>query len=113
MQDIPRKQVIARIRAENSWWEAPHQIPAPDADLRPRAYLDGFLALVQALTIRRAVLLMGPRRVGKTVLLRHVIRRLLESGVPPNHVCYVSVDHPLYNGLGLEQLLEDMRGVRR
>ena len=109
MQDIPRKQVIARIQAENSWWEAPHQIPAPDADLRPRAYLDGFLALVQALTIRRAVLLMGPRRVGKTVLLRHVIRRLLESGVPPNHVCYLSVDHPLYNGLGLEQLLEAFR----
>ena len=109
MQDIPQKQVIARIRAENSWWEAPHQIPAPDADLRPRAYLDGFLALVQALTIRRAVLLMGPRRVGKTVLLRHVIRRLLESGVPPNHVCYLSVDHPLYNGLGLEQLLEAFR----
>jgi predicted AAA+ superfamily ATPase len=65
--------------------------------------------LVQALTIRRAVLLMGPRRVGKTVLLRHVIRRLLESGVPPSHVCYVSVDHPLYNGLGLEQLLTAFR----
>lgn len=105
MQDIPRTQVIARIRSENSWWEAPHQIPAPDADLRPRAYLDGFLALVQALTIRRAVLLMGPRRVGKTVLLRHVVRRLIEQGVPARHICYVSVDHPLYNGLGLEQLL--------
>ena len=52
---------------------------------------------------------MGPRRVGKTVLLRHVIRRLLESGVSPNHICYISVDHPLYNGLGLEQLLEAFR----
>jgi len=52
---------------------------------------------------------MGPRRVGKTVLLRHVIRRLLASGVPPDHICYLSVDHPLYNGLGLERLLEAFR----
>lgn len=109
MQDIPRGQVIARIRAENSWWEAPHEIPAPDSGLRPRAYLDGFLALVQKLSVRRAVLLMGPRRVGKTVLLRHVVRRLLQSQVPPRHICYLSVDHPLYNGLGLQQLLDAYR----
>ncbi|MEO8679317.1 MAG: ATP-binding protein [Vicinamibacterales bacterium] len=61
------------------------------------------------MTIRRAVLLMGPRRVGKTVLLRHVVQRLIDSGVPPRRVCYVSVDHPLYNGLGLEQLLDSFR----
>lgn len=109
MQDIPKDQVVARIRSENSWWDPPHQIPAPDAGLRSRAYLHGFLALVQALTIRRAVLLMGPRRVGKTVLLRHVVQRLIASGVPARHVCYVSVDHPLYNGLGLEQLLTSYR----
>lgn len=77
--------------------------------LRPRAYLDGFLTLVQALEIRRAVLLMGPRRVGKTVLLRHVVGRLLDAGVPARHICYVSVDHPLYNGLGLEQFLDAFR----
>lgn len=109
MQEIPRQQVLARIRAENSWWEPPHAIPAPDVTLRPRAYLDGFLTLVKALAIRRAVLLMGPRRVGKTVLLRHVVRELLRTGTPPRHICYLTIDHPLYTGSSLGDLVEAYR----
>jgi len=56
--------------------------------------------------VRRAVVLMGPRRVGKTVLLHHTIARLIESGVDPKTICYISVDHPLFNGLGLEDFLQ-------
>ena len=49
---------------------------------------------------------MGPRRVGKTVIIHHAIQRLLAEGVPPRTLCYISVDHPIYNGLGLEGMLE-------
>ncbi len=49
---------------------------------------------------------MGPRRVGKTVMLHHGIADLLQQGVPPPRVAYFAVDHPLYNGLGLEDLLD-------
>lgn len=55
--------------------------------------------------VRRAVLLMGPRRVGKTVLIRHAVRVLLDRGVRPERILYVSVDHPLFNGLGLADFL--------
>ncbi len=48
---------------------------------------------------------MGPRRVGKTVLLHHTVHRLLSDGVSPKSICYFSVDHPIYNGLSLEKLL--------
>jgi len=48
---------------------------------------------------------MGPRRVGKTVLLYHLIQRLLGKGTPPRTIGYVSVDHPLYTGLTLESIL--------
>ncbi len=48
---------------------------------------------------------MGPRRVGKTVLIYHTIQALLDQGVEPGRVCYFSVDHPIYNGLTLENLL--------
>lgn len=72
---------------------------------KPRAYLDLFLPLVMESTVRRAVILLGPRRVGKTVMIHHAIRRLLESGVPPTRVCYVSIDSPIYNTLSLERLL--------
>ena len=48
---------------------------------------------------------MGPRRVGKTVMIYHVILALINEGVPPKSICYFSVDHPIYNGLSLEKLL--------
>jgi hypothetical protein len=49
---------------------------------------------------------MGPRRVGKTVMIHHLIERLLGQGVPARNLCYFSVDHPIYNGLGLEDCLK-------
>ncbi|MCH8240448.1 MAG: AAA family ATPase, partial [Proteobacteria bacterium] len=49
---------------------------------------------------------MGPRRVGKTVILHHSIARLLEEDVPPRNICYISVDHPMYNGISIDDLLD-------
>ena len=49
---------------------------------------------------------MGPRRVGKTVMIHHAIQALLDEGVPPQSLCYFSIDHPIYNGLSLEKLLD-------
>jgi hypothetical protein len=74
--------------------------------MRPRAYFDLFFPMVKAQSVRRAVVLMGPRRVGKTVMIYHAIQALIDGGVPPHSICYFSVDHPIYNGLGLEKLLE-------
>jgi hypothetical protein len=48
---------------------------------------------------------MGPRRVGKTVMIYHAIQALLAEGVPPKSIGYFSVDQPIYNGLSLEELL--------
>ncbi|MBN1129181.1 MAG: ATP-binding protein [Chitinispirillaceae bacterium] len=49
---------------------------------------------------------MGPRRVGKTVLLHHVISALIQGeNQDPKKIGFFSVDHPLYNGLSLEEYL--------
>lgn len=107
VQEIPSDQVVARITVENPWWDsATPGIPERLVGLRPRAYLGMLRDLIAQRSVRRAVLLMGPRRVGKTVLLHHVIQELLDSGVPPAEICYVSVDHPLYNGCSLERFVE-------
>jgi len=74
--------------------------------MKRRPYFDLFYPLVQSESVRRAVVLMGPRRVGKTVMIYHTIQGLLNDGCPPKSICYFSVDHPLYNGLGLEEMLE-------
>lgn len=106
MQQIPKEQVLRRLAAENPWWQSPFQVQRIYGQWTPRPYLDLFYPLVSNRNIRRAVVLLGPRRVGKTVLLHHAIQRLLAEGVPPQRICYLSVDHPLYNGLSLERLLD-------
>jgi hypothetical protein len=48
---------------------------------------------------------MGPRRVGKTVIMHHCIERLLKNGIDCKRICFLSIDQPLYNGIDLEKLL--------
>ncbi len=106
MQEIPREQVRRRLATENPWWREPHGVSSFFLQWTPRPYLDLFLPLLVQRSIRRAVVLMGPRRVGKTVLIHHSIQRLLAQGVAPQRILYVSVDNPLYLGLSLERLLD-------
>lgn len=106
MQDIPRAQVRRRLETENPWWREPYEVSPIYAHWTPRPYLDLFLPLLIQRSIRRAVVLMGPRRVGKTVLIHHAVQRLLADGVEPRRICYVSVDNPVYVGLSLERLLD-------
>lgn len=74
--------------------------------MQRRAYFDLLYPLIKEVDVRRAVLMMGPRRVGKTVLIHHVIDQLIRDGVPPLRICYLSVDHPLYNDCDLSDLLD-------
>lgn len=114
MRQIPQEQILRRLKVENPWWDPPHEVSSLFRGWRPRPYLELFYPLVAERKVRRAVVLMGPRRVGKTVMIHHAIQRLLASGVEPRRIFYVSVDHPLYNGLSLEELLsfyEEAAGV--
>jgi predicted AAA+ superfamily ATPase len=106
MQEISSGDIIQRIRVENPWWEGDHSISSAYREMKQRAYFALFFPLVKNLTVRRAVVLMGPRRVGKTVMIHQAIQALLDDGVPPKLLCYFSVDHPIYNGLSLEKLIE-------
>ncbi len=109
MHTVPSEQLQRRLAIENSWWHPPHVLPALYRDLTPRDYFRLFQPLVENRSIRRALVLMGPRRIGKTVMLHHAIQRLIQEGTPPRHICYVTIDHPIYNGLGLEPLLDIYR----
>jgi len=106
LKKIPEDQILKRMRSENIWWDVPHDIPEIFIDYNPRAYLKLFYPLITKRDPHRAVVLMGPRRVGKTVMIHHAIQRLLDDGAQPEHICYFSVDHPIYTGLGLEDLIE-------
>ncbi len=97
------------MRAENPWWDG-GEIRADYRALNPRAYFERFAHLVEETGVHRAVVLMGPRRVGKTVLLHHVIARLLTGGkYGSRDVGYISLDHPLYTRLSIEEAADEIR----
>jgi len=106
MKKIPQDQVIQRLKSENIWWESLGTIPEAYKRLLRRPYIDIFFPYLENRQVNRAIVLMGPRRVGKTVLLHHAIQMLMERRINPKSICYVSVDQPLYNGLSLEAFLD-------
>ena len=86
---------------DNPWWTG-----RPDAydRLEPRGYLPSFTKLVAAERPVRAVVLLGPRRVGKTVLIHHCLRDLRRDGHDGRRQVYLSVESPTYTGQSLERL---------
>ena len=76
---IPTEKIQDRLRFENPWWKTP-SIPQSLASMKRRLYFEHFFPLVQDLSIRRAIILMGPRRVGKTVMMHQALHGLLEIG---------------------------------
>lgn len=74
-----------------------------------RLYFDLFEPLVDDFSIRRAVVLMGPRRVGKTVMMYQTVQSLLKKEVPKTKIAFISVETPIYNKIGLDQLFQYAR----
>lgn len=101
---IPAEKVIERLRYENPWWVS-RQIPEIYSAMSRRLYFDLFYPFVVEKEVRRAVVLMGPRRVGKTVLLFHSIQQLIEEKVNPQQIFFVGIDNPIYVHLSLEDML--------
>ena len=103
LQNISKKQVIDRIRFENPWWV--NGIIEADYDEMPRRlYFNLLKPLVNDSDIRRAVVLMGPRRVGKTVMLYHLVADLLKKGINPQKIAFITIENPIYNNIGLEEI---------
>ncbi len=108
--ELLEKQIIGRLKVENPWWTEGN-VPSEYSEMSPRLYLRIFYPLVQATDLRRALILMGPRRVGKTVMMLHTIQALINDGVSPQNIIYISVETPIFNKIYLEQLFTLACGI--
>ena len=106
---IPTEKIIERLRYENPWWVT-RQIPAAYSAMSKRLYFDLFYPFVKEKNIKRAVVLMGPRRVGKTVMLFHSIHQLLEDGIDAQRIFFIGIDNPIYVHLSLDDILSLCKG---
>lgn len=99
-----KEEVKKRIVVDNPWWQT-NEIADFYQPFRHRAYFDPFYQLVGIKRPKRAVVLMGPRRVGKTVMLNQAIEKLIGSGVPARKIVFLSLDKPIYSRLDPDYLL--------
>ncbi len=115
MFQVTEEELKKRLTFANPWWET-GKIPDRFAKMPRRAFFDAFYDLLTARGVNRAVVLMGPRRVGKTVMLTQAVQELLDNGLQAEQIIYISVDTPTFTGLSLERLLDlflDMHGHGR
>ncbi len=101
--EITKQQILERIKFENPWW-INEKIDEFYDSMKRRLYFHIFFPLIAQKTIKRAVVLMGPRRVGKTVMIFHSIHKLIKRGVDPQRIFYISIETPIFNGIGIEEL---------
>lgn len=102
---IPADKIVERLQYENPWWST-REIPAVYKGMSRRLYFDLFYPFVIETEVRRAVVLMGPRRVGKTVMMFHTIDQLISEKIDPQRIFFVGIDNPIYVNLSLHEILD-------
>lgn len=105
MLEIAKSDIIARLKFDNPWWSDGISTKVVYENTPRRKYFESFHRTITDDTVRRAIVLMGPRRVGKTVMVYHSIKALLDAEIQVENILYVSLETPIYTGLSLERIL--------
>ena len=105
MLQVSDQEINSRLREENPWWIDGAGIDRDFAAFPRRAYLLPFTRLLRRDGPQRALLLLGPRRVGKTILVFHAIDDLLQRDVAGRDILYISLETPTFFGQSLESLV--------
>ncbi len=98
-----QQQVYAILREYNPWWDDAADPGLPSWERVAYAEVKEWVISPPS---NRAVLISGARQVGKTTLLRQVVRDIIKSGVDPGQVLYATFDHPLLKLIGLEDVVK-------
>jgi len=82
---------IAEIVSQNPWWKVGKDFIYDDQNLKkakPLFFERGEIELKKG----NIYILRGPRQVGKTTYLKDTIKKLIERGISPKNILYLSLD---------------------
>jgi len=96
--------ILRVLSAVNPWWKTGAVHPDFAKSYRRFAYYEVLNRLDQH-DLRRIVMLSGARRVGKTTIQYQIIKTLLERGIAPERIVFVSLDHPMLKLSSFDQIL--------
>ena len=107
MLSISQEDIRRRIQRDNPWW-AHRQTVIPESVAPRRIYFAPFKSLALNFKVRRAAVLLGPRRVGKTFMIKQLIHEAIQDGINPCAIMYASIDTPIYSNISLQKFLDLM-----
>ena len=105
MAIISKENILKVLTAFNPWWKTGAVNPKMSKTYKRFAFHEAMKRLDQ-IDIRRTVVLTGTRRVGKTTIQYQMIETLLERGVAPQKIVFISMDHPMLKLSGVNEVLE-------
>jgi len=98
-------QIQSVIEKQNPWWKN-RSVPlhlAPPTERPLAKYLWKHLLNDN---LKRYVVILGPRRVGKTTVMYQTLKHLLKHQIPPDKIQWVRLDHPLLIPLNLDHIVK-------
>lgn len=104
MAIVRDEQIIKILRQYNPWWR---NLAASQEEYKPQKRLAYYEALkiIRHKTIRRFAVLSGARRVGKTTIMYQMIDTLLQEGINPKNILYISFDNPMIKLVNIDTIL--------
>lgn len=94
MAIISRDALLRVLTAYNPWWKTGTVNTKLTKTYKRFAFYEAMKRLNEK-DIRRSVVLTGTRRVGKTTIQYQMIEELLKTGVAPQRIVFISMDHPM------------------
>jgi len=110
MAVIPLMLVMEEIMwSMNPWWTNA-LVPEKLHGFERRKYLDP----LEKVLGKKVVIVMGPRRSGKTTLMMQLISGLLKRGISTEKILYTEMDHPLIGSIDdVVRKFREIHGIRR
>ena len=105
MSITSKENILKVLTAYNPWWKSNVINPAFAKTYKRFAFYEAMKKLNNS-QIRRTVILTGTRRVGKTTIQYQMIDELLRSGITPQKIVFISMDHPMLKLSAFNEILE-------
>ena len=105
MSFVSPENILNLLFSYNPWWQTGIINKEFDKPMKRFAFFEAYKAL-QKEDLRRSVILCGSRRTGKTTIMYQTISKLLNSGVAPKNILFLSFDHPLLKLYTIDKVLE-------
>lgn len=103
---VPLNRLVARLQVDNPWWSQSAYDLEQTVPEERRLFFPLFGNFIAEKHSGQALVLMGPRGGGKTVLLRQTIQALLKEGVEAKRIVYFPLKNPVYFGSSLKDCVE-------